>query len=116
MKTAKLIIGIVSIVLCVFVLFQSCAAGLGNALSENGENSGTAGVIVAILLLVAGIVGIATRNSKGGGIAAGVFYAVAGIVGIANYGSYADLMIWSILCFIFAVVFIVGSFKMKKPE
>ena len=67
MKTTKLVLGIISIVLCVFVLFQSCAAGIGNALSENGESSGSAGAILAICLLVAGIVGIATRNGKAGG-------------------------------------------------
>lgn len=116
MKTAKLIIGIVSIVLCFLVLFQSCAAGIGNTLTENGETSGTSGMIVAIVLLVAGIVGIATRKSKGGGITAGVFYAVGGVIGITNYGSYSDLLIWSILCFIFAAVFIIGSVTMKNEN
>ena len=37
MKTAKLVIGIISMVLFVLVAFQSCAAGLGNALADNGE-------------------------------------------------------------------------------
>ena len=67
MKTAKLIIGIISIVLCFFVLFQSCAAGIGNAIAENGETSGSSGLVVAILMLVAGIVGLCTRKSRGGG-------------------------------------------------
>ena len=39
MKTAKLVTGILSIVLCVFVTFQSCAAGLVNALEDNGEEA-----------------------------------------------------------------------------
>ncbi len=116
MKTAKLIIGIISIVLCVLVLFQSCAAGIGNALSDNGENSGFAGMVVAIFMLISGIVGITTRNSKGGGITAGVIFALAGLIGVCNYGSYSDLLIWSILCFIFAAVFILGSIKMKKAQ
>ena len=50
MKTAKLVTGILSIILFVFVTFQSCAAGVGNALSANGEVSGTAGVMVAVCL------------------------------------------------------------------
>lgn len=116
MKTAKLVIGIISIVLCFLVMFQSCAAGIGNALSENGERSGSAGMLVAFLMLISGIVGISTRNSKGGGITTGVFYALAGIIGIGNYGSYSDLMIWSILCFIFAVVFIAGSVTVKESK
>lgn len=115
MKTTKLIIGIVSIVLFVLVSMQSCAAGLGNSLSGNGEISGTAGLMLAFCMLIAGIVGICTRNgSKAGGIVAGVFYLLGGLIGIANYGSYADLQIWSILCFIFGLVFIVGSLRAKK--
>ena len=116
MKTAKLIIGIISIVLCFFVLFQSCAAGIGNAIAENGETSRSSGLVVAILMLVAGIVGLCTRKSRGGGITTGVFYAVAGFVGISNYGSYSDLMIWAILCFVFAAVFIIGSITMKTQN
>lgn len=116
MKTAKLVIGIISIVLCAFVLLQSCVAGIGNVIEDNGENSGTAGIMVAILMLVSGIVGISTRNSKGGGITAGVFFAIAGLIGICNYGSYSDLAIWSVLCFIFAIIFIAGSTGMKKAS
>lgn len=116
MKTAKLIIGIISIVLFIIIAFQSCAAGLSNALLENGESSGSAGIIVAFFMLISGIVGISTRNSKGGGITAGVFYALAGIIGLGNYGSYSDLQIWSILCLIFALIFIIGSARMKKPQ
>ena len=76
MKTAKLVIGIISMVLFVLVAFQSCAAGLGNALADNGEVSGTSGMLLAFCMLIAGIVGVATRKSKGGGIVAGVFYLV----------------------------------------
>ena len=49
MKTWKLVLGILSIVLFVVVSFQSCAAGLGNALSENGESSGSGGIFVAMI-------------------------------------------------------------------
>lgn len=62
------------------------------------------------------IVGVATRKSKGGGIVAGVFYLLGGLLGIVNYGSFSDLAIWSVLCFIFGAVFILGSLKMKKAD
>lgn len=39
MKTSKLVVGIISIVLSILVAFQSCAAGLSNALESNGEVS-----------------------------------------------------------------------------
>ena len=114
MKTAKLIIGIISIVLFMVIAFQSCAAGLGNALEGNDESSGSAGFFVALCMLIAGIVGICTRKGIVGGFVCGAFYAFGGIIGITNYGSYSDLQIWSILCFIFAVVFIVGSIMTKR--
>ena len=63
MKVWKLVSGILSIILFVFVSFQSCAAGVSNALEANGEASGSAGIIVAILMLAGGIVSIATRKS-----------------------------------------------------
>ena len=65
MKVWKLVSGILSIVLFLIVSFQSCAAGISNTLSDNGEVGGSAGVLVAIFLLAGGIVSIATRNSKG---------------------------------------------------
>lgn len=116
MKTTKLVIGIVSMVLFLLIAFQSCAAGIGNALADNGEVSGSAGFMLALCMLVAGIVGVAGRKSKGATITAGCFYAFGGLLGIANAGTFGDLKIWSILSFIFAVVFIIGGIKMKKTE
>ena len=51
MKTWKLVSGILSIVLFVLVSFQSCAAGMVNTIEDNGEVGGSAGIIVAIMLL-----------------------------------------------------------------
>ena len=45
MKVWKLVSGILSIILFVFVSFQSCAAGVSNALEANGEASGSAGTV-----------------------------------------------------------------------
>ena len=74
MKTAKLVIGIVSIVLALVMLFQSCAANVGSVLATAGTDmSGAVGTFAAILLIVAGIIGIAARKSKGGTIAAFIF-------------------------------------------
>ncbi len=116
MKTAKLVIGIISMVLFFIVSFQSCAVGIGNAMADNGEVSGTSGILLAFCMLIAGIVGVCTRKSKGGGITAGVFYLFAGFIGIISYGSFSDLAIWSFLCFIFGVVYICGSLRMKKAD
>lgn len=116
MKTAKLIIGIISICLFFLVAFQSCAAGLGNAIDDNGEASGAAGMILSFCMLIAGIIGIAARNSKGGGITAGVFFLIGGLLGITNVGSFGDLMIWGVVCIGFGIFFLVSSIMMKKTD
>ena len=89
MKTAKLVTGILCMVLTVPVLLQSCAAGMYNALGETGEVSGTAGVMLAVLMLAGGIVEVATRKAegKGGSIAAAVLFLLAAVMGFANAGS-----------------------------
>lgn len=114
MKTTRLVIGIISIVLFLLVSMQSCAAGIGNALADNDEVSGSAGFFLALCMLIAGIVGICCRKIKSGTIVSGGFYAFGGLVGIANVGSYADLQIWSVLSFIFAIIFIATAVKQKK--
>ena len=116
MKNWKLVSGILSIVLCVFVLFQSCAAGTYNALEANGEVSGSAGFLVAVFMLAGGIVSIATRKStgKGGNIALIVMFALAAIIGFTNAGSYSDHYIWSVWCLICAVLAVVSVILNKK--
>lgn len=107
MKTTRLVVGIISIVLFLVVAFQSCAAGIGNTLADNGEVSGSAGVLLAFAYLIAGIISVAARKSQGGAITALCFYILGGIIGIANVGSYKDLMVWSVLSFIFAAILLV---------
>ena len=113
MKTWKLVSGILSIVLFIVVAFQSCAAGLANALTENGESSGSAGIIVAIVMLAGGIVSIATRKSvgKGGNIALIVLFGLGALVGFALAGSFADLNIWAAWCLINAVLAVIAMIK-----
>ena len=65
MRVWKLVSGILSIILFAVVMFQSCAAGVVNALEDNGGISGSVGVIGGILMLAGGIVSIATSNMPG---------------------------------------------------
>nr|DAM30187.1 MAG TPA: hypothetical protein [Caudoviricetes sp.] len=119
MKNARMIIGIISIILFVLVALQSCAAGIVNTIEGAGETSGSAGIIVAIFLLTAGIIGVAGKKSKGAAITSGCFYGFGGLVGLSNVGKYYDLKIWSVLSLIFAVVFIMTAIfdnrKKKDP-
>lgn len=118
MKTAKLTIGIFSLVLSIIVLFQSCAASFGAGLANKAsDTSGGAGTIFALLLIVAGIVSIVSRSSEGGTIAATILYAIAGLIGVTATGIYKDLVVWGAIALIFAVVFLISIFKQdySKP-
>lgn len=118
MKTWKLVSGILSIVLFIVAAFQSCAAGVLNAIEENGESSGSGGIIVAIAMLAGGITSIATRKSegKGGNIALIVLFGIGALAGFALAGSFADLNIWAGWCLINAVLAVVAMFKKNKTE
>lgn len=113
LTTWKLVSGILSMVLFLLVSFQSCAAGLGNAIMNNGESSGSGGIILAVLMLTGGIVSVATRKSSGNGgnIALIVLFGLASLIGFATAGSYTDLNVWAFWCLINAVLSIVAIVK-----
>lgn len=98
----KKVIGIISIVLFVFVVFQSHAMEARNA----KDISWLAGFLLALCMLIGGIVSIISNRNKGMTIAATVFYVIGGIIGLVNAGHFKDLPTWSMLTLIFAVLFI----------
>lgn len=115
-KTARLIIGIISIVLFFLVSLQSCAAGIGNALSSSGEVSGTAGFLLAICMLISGIVTICLKNKKTNiaFILPAVFYLLGSIIAAANIGSYSDLQVWAVLSSILGALHLYYLFSIKQ--
>lgn len=110
----KKVIGIISIILFFIISFQSCAAGIGNSIAQTGEVSGSAGFILSIVILIAGILTLVSKDNKGIVITSIIFYIIGGIIAIANLGSYSDLKIWSIISFIFAALLIYNVFKNKE--
>ncbi len=116
MKIWKLVSGILSIIFFALVAMQSCAVGVANTLEDSGEVSGSAGILVAVLMLAGGIVSIATRASekRGGNIALLVLFGLAALLGFSNYGSYSDLAIWSGWCLINAVLAVVAMIQANK--
>lgn len=116
-STGRLVFGLFAIVLFVLIAFQSCAAGLSNALEENDSFSGSSGLFLAVFMLIGGITGIATRNSekKGGPIAAGIIFIVGALLGATSWNSdYGDLKIWTIVSLLFAVFYILCAIKAKR--
>ena len=116
MKVWKLVSGIFSIIFFCLVSFQSCAAGVSNALEESGEASGSVGIVVALLMLAGGIVSIATRKSEknGGNIALIVLFGLAALMGFFLAGTFADLQIWAGWCLINVVLAVIAL--AKKPK
>ncbi len=115
LATWKLVSGILSMVLFLLVSFQSCAAGLGNAITNNGESSGSGGIILSILMLSGGIVSVATRKSErnGGNIALIILFLLASLIGFGSAGSFVDLNIWAAWCLINAILAIIAMAKNK---
>ena len=103
MKTWSLISGILSIVLSLVILLQSCAVGMLEAMGADGSDSAS-GLLVALLLIAAGIVAIVTRNgSRGGSIALGFSATV-----------YADLIVWAVWCCVCAVAALVSLLRRRN--
>ena len=116
MKIMRMVCGIICCCLFLVIVFQSCAVGIANTFEDSGEISGSAGFFTAILMLIAGIISIAGRKSKGATITALVFYVIAGIIACAMYGSFSDLQIYGILNFIFAGLFFISLFFGGKKK
>ena len=115
---ARLVIGILSLVLSPFIIFQSFAVGVVNTIGGTGDIGGTAGVMVALLFIVCGIVGISTRNSrsKAGAFVCFALYILGGLLGIGNSAVYTDLEIWGWLAIVFAIVYLIAGVRTKKNK
>ena len=118
-SVGRLVIGIILLVLSLVILFQSCAAGVVNTLEENTSDAGgTAGFILAILMIAAGIVSICTRNSssKAGPIVTAVMLLIGAILALCNAAVYQDLIVWGIISIVLAIVYVICAVKTKKVQ
>ena len=99
----RMVLGILTIVISVIVGFQSCSAGIGEAISEADSSSGAGGLFTGFFLLA------------GGTIAAIILYALAAIFAFANLSkNFGDLTVWAVLSVIFAVVLVITLFLKEK--
>ncbi|MDD7130927.1 MAG: hypothetical protein Q4C17_04710 [Bacillota bacterium] len=115
-SAGRLVVGIILFVMSMFILFQSCAAGLVNAWEESSDMGGTAGILVVILMISTGVIAICTRNSasKGGpGTCAGLLF-LAAVIGFCNAGVFSDLAVWSVVNIAFGIIFLICTIKTKR--
>ena len=116
MKITRLITNIISMVLFAVIMFQSCASGVVNSIDNNGSLSGTAGFILAIAMLIAGIVGIAARKHIGGILTSGFFYFFSALLAYAYVDDFSDLAIWATVSLIFSAIQFIGYVVIDHSE
>lgn len=110
MKTTKLVVGILMIVLSFIIGFQGMAAGILNAFADKGATSGSAGILMAIAYMVSGIVYLATQSKQGlgGDIANAIILGLFGFIAIFNANKlFGDLIVWIILGFLIGFGFLI---------
>jgi hypothetical protein len=95
LKDIRLIIGIVTIMLFVFVAFQSCGA-YATVKSSNGI--GNIGIIISFVALIAALICINTRDAYSGAFISAIFYALAGFLGLFNFTNHKIVFVYGFMC------------------
>lgn len=114
-KIIRLVVGIISMVLPLLILLQSCASGIINIFENPDAADGTAGFLLSIFMLTAGIISVAARKTRGGTITAISFYLLGTVISDIDVAVFKDLIIWSYVSLIFAILLII-SLAMKKDS
>ena len=112
-SVARLVICILSFVIALYMFNQIRLVAVVNALGGNSSDfSGSAGTILAILMIAAGVTGIVGRNKTLPTFIAGITYVIGAIIGFIGLGTYGDLVVWSIIAFVFGIFFVLASGKL----
>ena len=110
MKVWRLFSGTVSIVLFFFILVQSAAMGMlngiTNILTGSELNNGLAGIAMAFLLLIAGIISTAlwSDDSKVGDVALAILFWAAAAWGANHLKGFGDMRLYTLWAFICSVI------------
>ena len=117
MKTVKIIIGILSILIAAVAALQTYALSVitnvaGDLIGGLGTMTGT---VTAAIFLIGGLLGIITCDNKISGIITGIIFLGGAVVGFYKMSEYGDLIIWAIAAAVFFVVFLLGSVLTKQP-
>lgn len=114
-RLARTIIGILSLVAFIFVMFQSCAANVVNAMEANtADASAGGGTLLAFILLIAGITTALGRDNAKATLVAAIMYWVGAIIGFASLGTYGDLVFWSIIAVLFGALDVYSWWRSRR--
>jgi len=118
--TMRLIFGIIFIVVSVIVAFQSLAVMAAFSLASNDAASGdgAAGIVVALLMLILGIVFIVTRKNvtRGVKITGYIIGFIGAILAIGGSDYFSDLMIYGTLLLVGTVLCNLNLSKVKEDN
>lgn len=124
MRVARLVIGIITMIVSVVVFILGLVLGIGNSYNiANGESTtGTTGggwqIVIALFLLAGGIVMVAChkKGAVGGCIACTVIFAVALLIGIiAGEGNILSIL-YLIIVLILSIVGIPLAVRQRNKE
>lgn len=111
----KKLIGILSIILFIIDEFDSCAVDLGNVLGGVKKVDGTAGMVLGLFMLVAGIISLCSKKYRGRIIAAIIFYCASAFIGYCNIDSFSEIRVWITVNILFAALLLINLIaKWKK--
>lgn len=114
-RLARTIIGILSLVAFIFVMFQSCAANVVNAMEANtADASAGGGTLLAFILLIAGITTALGRDNAKATLVAAIMYGVGAIIGFTSLGTYGDLVFWSIIAVLFGALDVYSWWRSRR--
>ena len=136
MKIAKIIIGVVCILLSFVIAYQSALAGVagimtsisstlesafgGSNVPQEMDMSFFGGFFVAVSYYASGITSIAACGKRGGSVACFILMFVACLVGIGSLafgpGVFTGLIIWSLGTFAMCAFYIVDATKDLKKK
>lgn len=111
--------GIIFIVLSAMVLFQSCAAGMVNALEGGNGSDGLIGTFTGLLMIIIGIISIVTRKTGNPKIpmALALILLIYGfLIGYVYNGIFKDLKYYGWLMVICSFVYSAGYRRLKKSK
>jgi len=109
----RVLVGVISLVIYFPMVFYSCTQGIANTFSDRGDGGFVIFQIVSVLFLVAGIVSLACKKSKGGTIAAGVIFMISGLYTLNSIHGREDefpvYFAWMCITLIFGVVMLISG-------